>query len=107
MRGDNERRLFQTIAIALTTMLEVSCTSGLARQNVERVLDSYVGRIAESEFKGSSYVTCAINGTEKWCTDTSSKGCSILYIVNSATGRIASWRYAGPPEKCWSFSHKG
>jgi len=80
------------------------CGTRAAKDAVERAASQEIGKLAKDAFKNSRLlVECAERNGEYGCLEVDLRDCRIWYVVSKETGRITGWRYAGHPEKCWTY----
>jgi len=106
MRAIYHQFTIGNIILAATLAISACSTEG-PRRSVEMAANRHIGKLPEEAFVGFKNVNChTING-ERGCLVIDRRGCEIWYEQGDSTGRITNWRYAGAPEKCWTFSHSG
>lgn len=94
------KALLATIALLALN----GCSTRAAKDAVERAANLEVGKLAKDAFRNSRIlVECAERDGQYGCLEVDLRDCRIWYAVNKETGRITGWRYAGPPEKCWTY----
>lgn len=93
------------VSLATMALLALNgCSTHGAKDAVERAANQEIGKLAKDAFRNSRIlVECTEKNGEYGCLEADLRDCRIWYAVNKETGRITGWRYAGPPEKCWTY----
>ena len=92
------------LLIPLVLFVNNGCSTRAAKDAVERAASHEIGKLAKDALGNRGIaVECAERNGEYGCLEVDLRDCRIWYSVDRESGRITAWRYAGPPEKCWTY----
>ena len=103
-RASGSDAMFKPVLLLTALWVFAGCTTYGPKQAVEHGANERIGRVFSEAFREYRVtIRCGNEGGDEGCLVIDARDCEIWYAIHKDSGRITGWRYAGRPEKCWTF----